>query len=627
MWKKKTSNIVKLISIFITLFVILSTLFYQLHIYKKVEKENKVVDGVVYYNNEKKQNLFGYWEFYYNDLIVTDNIDRNPDRYIKVPSLWYLNESGGYDSYGVASYKCTLKNVPKDKFIAIGFDNLSVGYRIFVSNILVAQTGDIIKEDLSFKDLIFIKNYGDQITYAYYTNEVENASLDIVIEVFSINKGGLYKIPTIFYDRSNVNFLNNKITQKSIILGMLILALLMHSLFIIINKNIKSQIIPLIIECLFILYSLLSGVFYASFARSYGFINAEYIDIIVVFINLLIVTLITIKIQDKRNKYRNFIGTTLIVISYVIYAAYALLRKIIVIEDNILLCSLLGIRTFLNAIAFTFLLKDEKNDPAVFFVKLSIISLNITEFFKIMNESGMIYFDTRNSETIFIVLTITFSMISYFIIQSRYQKAGKRNNELLVSNTNYKINLLLNQIKPHFLYNTLNSINSLCMINPDEASKAIVLFSNYLRNNMDSISETNLISISKELEHVKTYVGIEKMRFRDRLNVIINAESKDFLVPPLTIQAITENAIKHGLNSKIDGVTVTIKTFSDDLYNYISIKDNGSGFTINDIALSDSVGLSNIVKRIEMLCTGEIEMTSDIKAGTEIIIKLNKSQK
>ena len=101
-------------------------------------------------------------------------------------------------------------------------------------------------------------------------------------------------------------------------------------------------------------------------------------------------------------------------------------------------------------------------------------------------------------------------------------------------------------------------------------------FSGYLRTNMDSLTQKKPIPVSKEIEHVKNYVDIEKLRFADRLNVEYEISAENFNVPPLTIQPIVENAIKHGVNQKAEGGTVKIKTYEEGDFNVICSSADGT---------------------------------------------------
>lgn len=116
--------------------------------------------------------------------------------------------------------------------------------------------------------------------------------------------------------------------------------------------------------------------------------------------------------------------------------------------------------------------------------------------------------------------------------------------------TQSRIAIMMSQIQPHFLFNALTGIKQLCDTDPKKASVALEHFSYFLRGNLDSLSDSNLITFDKELEHVQDYLYLEKLRFEDRLNIHMEIETTDFLLPSLTLQPIVENAVRHGITRK-----------------------------------------------------------------------------
>ena len=185
-----------------------------------------------------------------------------------------------------------------------------------------------------------------------------------------------------------------------------------------------------------------------------------------------------------------------------------------------------------------------------------------------------------------------------------------------------EVRLMMSQIQPHFIYNTLSSISTLIKIDPDKAQAGLDSFTEYLRSNLSAISETGLIPFSDELKHIRTYLSLEKMRFEDRLNVVYQIKTRNFSIPPLSIQPLVENAVKHGIMKKIDGGTVTIKTTEDDLAYCVEISDNGVGFDINKLDNSGNkhIGLKNVSYRLSTMCHGEMMIHSEIDKGTTVMV-------
>ncbi len=184
--------------------------------------------------------------------------------------------------------------------------------------------------------------------------------------------------------------------------------------------------------------------------------------------------------------------------------------------------------------------------------------------------------------------------------------------------------LMLSQIQPHFIFNTLAAISCLCVFDPKAAKDTTDNFATYLRRNLDSMGESQLIPFQQELEHVKAYLAIEKVRFEDELQVEYDIQFEHFMLPPLTLQPMVENAVRHGIRGKEDGGTVKLHTSVDEAAVHIIIEDDGIGFDVNSKPDDGKlhVGLENVSERIKMLCNGTMTINSEIGVGTTIAIDI-----
>ncbi len=187
-----------------------------------------------------------------------------------------------------------------------------------------------------------------------------------------------------------------------------------------------------------------------------------------------------------------------------------------------------------------------------------------------------------------------------------------------------KYHLVLSQVSPHFLYNSLTSIMALCKDNK-EAKEALSKFSKYLRSNLDSINQRDNIELKKELEHVELYLYLEQLRFTDKIKVVYALDVTNFRIPVFSVQIPVENAIKHGLSKKEDGGTLYIKTYEEDKNYIIVISDDGLGFDESDIDPNrEHVGLKNLKRRIKEQVNGKLEVTSIKGVGTTVKIYVPK---
>ena len=186
-----------------------------------------------------------------------------------------------------------------------------------------------------------------------------------------------------------------------------------------------------------------------------------------------------------------------------------------------------------------------------------------------------------------------------------------------------RISTLISQIHPHFIYNTLGSIEQLCELDPPKAAKLVNDFSKYLRGNFGEIDNPKLIRVSKELEHTEYYISIEKVRFPD-IEFVTEMNCCDFCIPALTIQPIVENAVKHGILKRPEGGKVKVKIYETDASYFVSVKDNGVGFDVVEIEQKNHVGLRNIKSRLEAMCGGILHIESIIGVGTKITVEIPK---
>ena len=183
---------------------------------------------------------------------------------------------------------------------------------------------------------------------------------------------------------------------------------------------------------------------------------------------------------------------------------------------------------------------------------------------------------------------------------------------------------MMSQIQPHFLFNTLSTIQALTEIDPERASKVIEEFALYLRQNINSLNEEDMISVTKELEHTRIYSDIEQVRFPS-IKIEYEIEDDDFLIPPLTIQPMVENAIRHGVRGKKHG-WVAVSTWREEDAHVISIRDNGKGFDVDkmieDTLKGDHIGLKNVRDRIIDMAGGTFKIESVEGEGTSVTIRI-----
>ena len=212
------------------------------------------------------------------------------------------------------------------------------------------------------------------------------------------------------------------------------------------------------------------------------------------------------------------------------------------------------------------------------------------------------------------------------ILEAKNIEAEKQAMEIKLQESH--ISIMLSQIQPHFLYNTLNSIYHLCETNPMLAKSMVNSFSEYLRNNLSTLEERGLVSFETELSHIKTYLEIEKVRFEDTLEIEYDIKCVDFSLPVLTVQPMVENAVKHGTSKKRGGGKVIISTYEDKESYVIKVSDTGCGFDPSQKKDDGKthIGIENVRQRLSNMCGGSLTIESEIGVGTLATIRIPKGE-
>ena len=206
-------------------------------------------------------------------------------------------------------------------------------------------------------------------------------------------------------------------------------------------------------------------------------------------------------------------------------------------------------------------------------------------------------------------------------------KAKELETEKIVLNAQLaesRVSTMISQIRPHFIYNTLGSIEQLCEIDPPKAGELVHNFAKYLRGNFGELDNPKPILMSQEMEHVQHYISIESVRFPD-MTFSFTMDSNDFHIPALTVQPIVENAIKHGLMKLPKGGTIRVVAYETNTHYCVSVEDDGIGFDTRDLLDERKhVGIRNIRGRLKAMVDGTLEIESTEGVGTKVRITIPK---
>ena len=231
---------------------------------------------------------------------------------------------------------------------------------------------------------------------------------------------------------------------------------------------------------------------------------------------------------------------------------------------------------------------------------------------------------------------VTEDILSFCVVYdlTEQQRKEKELHDLEEALQLSRIQNFTSQMQPHFLYNTLNSIQEILLEDPQYASDLIGDFTVHLRSCIRAMANDAPMPFTHELENIKAYVNIEKMRFGEKLNVKYDIEAEDFSILPLSVQPIVENAIRHGVYERgIAGGTVCVSSKETPESFEISVKDDGVGFDVKEYEKNlaegslDSTGLKNVIFRLEKVMNAKVSIQSRKDKGTKVTITIPKEVK
>lgn len=209
-----------------------------------------------------------------------------------------------------------------------------------------------------------------------------------------------------------------------------------------------------------------------------------------------------------------------------------------------------------------------------------------------------------------------------------------------------RLAVMESEIRPHFLFNCINSIYALCAEDAVKASRAANALKKYLEGSFSALDAGGLVSMDRELDHIRNYLALEELRFGDKLKVRYELDETGFMIPFLTVQPLVENAVKHGLRRKCGGGTVTIRSRKNEDGAEILVEDDGVGFDASKLSWTDEmvpeermgpdglyaveesydeggkehIGLINVRRRLEAEMQAELTVKSAPGNGTRVRI-------
>lgn len=578
-----------------------------------------LIPSIIFIYNKDKSNLNGYDSRFYNVQIEgMYKVDDGSWNELKADTQFDLSQYHTYYFKGHFN-----KDIPKNNEIMMRSKDLYIDMKIN-GNYVLGPSVD--KEHTIGNVWIGITSNGintDDIVEIEVNNVYKGINSDairvLLDEMYFGSADGMYKLA---FKKNGFDILMG-VSILTLGLGELLAALIM---IIFKGKNIRRIIYSGGFTCMAgiwigIRYNLVSLIIpYPILTQSVEIISLE---LLCLFLTLYLSTYITGKLKKASNI------NCILIIMWVIFTA---LLKVVWNTDmyriftHTSILSILNILIIMMYLQYEYFVKKNKNVNIIIFFVLPMIIGAVVDCIRLLTNlgDGPIALDKG-------IIIAGMIQLAILIYEKRnndaiIEKARILENELIQS----RISVMLSQIQPHFLYNSLNTIRYLCTEDPEQAEQAVIDFASFLRGNVDSLSSTGLITFEKELEHVKHYLSLEKIRFGNRVNVVYDIENCDFMIPPLTIQPIVENAVRYGVTKKEEGGIVTIKTSETEDEYIITVSDNGVGFNVDNIKTKDDkrthVGIENVRKRLITQCNGSLDIQSIPNEGTTITLKVSKGE-
>lgn len=215
---------------------------------------------------------------------------------------------------------------------------------------------------------------------------------------------------------------------------------------------------------------------------------------------------------------------------------------------------------------------------------------------------------------LFVSLWLLLYMVWHYLVRNRKDEIDKISLEKTVKEL--ELNTIKSHINPHFIFNSLNSIRALVDENPQRARTAITELSNILRSSMQ-VEKMETVPLHKELDIVKDYLALEHMRFEERLKIEmdIDEDTLEQPVPPMMLQTLVENAIKHGISKKIKGGIVRVTSKFTDHHFELIVQNTG---TLNDELAPEGFGLKSTRDRLKFLFQGKADFQITKINGSEV---------
>ncbi len=590
--------------------LLLGLLYMQIDSLEGIEVQNGILDiESLDFDSNSPISLNGEWEFYWKQFLTVSEVsDIEPDLLVQVPSTWneYSLDGQGLPGEGYGTYKLHVnKGFLPEEIIGMRIQTFSSAYRLYIDDKLVAENGNI--SSIASEE---VSEYKPQAVYF----ESPSNDFDIIIHVSNHQhyRGGFW-CTMYMGSQSQITELDNSILMKNmaIIGAFFIVALFYITSFFLMKEDKANLYFGLL--CLFAIIAYdtsgqlalsknISGISLDTFIFVWHSSCIWVVMFVLLYMNELF------KIRFSRIAVRIFMVLVIIIQTFYILAPVHIYTAFGRITNYIEI-------TCMFSAAITAILGVIKRKKNGLLNLISLIIILVTELHDTLYYTNVI--QSRHGEIIYIGLFF-FLLIQMQIKAINIKDYYERKNAA-------ELKFLQAQIKPHFLYNVLNTIISISRYDHEKSTNLLIFFSNYLRGCFNFKSIDNQTLLRKEMEYVYAYLEIEKARFEERIEFSIKLpEHLEYNIPVLVLQPIIENAIVHGVLPKPEGGKIEIIIVEKGFCLEFSVKDNGIGMDSKKMleeqgdGRQNGIALGNIDSRLRRIYGNGLTIISEKMVGTEV---------
>ncbi|MGE4485922.1 MAG: sensor histidine kinase [Oscillospiraceae bacterium] len=567
------------------------------------------------FGNDGMISLDGQWEFYWDKFLFYDDLmTATPDLYAEIPSSWTKYTLNGIKlpSEGYATYRLhVISDLPEGTQLGLYIGNFSSAYNLYVDGDLIESTGHVADNAADE-----IGEFRSQDVYF----SLPASEFDIVIQTSNYHYGlsGFWSAAFLGNSADISGLYDSNVIKTALLYGALLIIAAFYLAMSFLHRGQKYTFYFFLL-CIFSLF-FADGLEFNLLPRLLPWLNIDRVIFLCYSSYIWGAFFLAAFFHSLFESRVSHIVCRIILITSICWQLFFIITSPLffskVINSGAFPVGLLNFNFFavlLCSIVITAAgLKNNKTDGL-----LNLLCIFI--FLATFLYDSMFYANKFDS-----ALGATFYIAIYMVLLIQMFIQAKRIKEYHEAKTNAELKFLQAQIKPHFLYNSMNTFISTSRYDPDKARELMADFSEYLRKSFDFKGTGQLVPLKDEIRLTQAYLNIEQARFEERIKVSFGQpENQEIMVPSCMLQPVVENAVIHGILPKPEGGRIDIRVENRGGSLRFSVKDDGVGISTPELSHiteneTSGVGLANISQRLRVLYGKKLNIQSEVGKGTEV---------